>query len=111
LPSTGGDVIAAARGDGSLNERFEVAQGKAHGAISIGIGSRAIMARAEQQPHFIAAVGRVVGPLVLVPGGVPIVDADGRALGAVEVSGDTSGPQPRPRPLRYCGHRRRHQVS
>ena len=55
------------------------------------MGSRALMERAEQQPYFIAAVTSVIGgSLVPVPGGVLVRDADGRVLGAVGVSGDTS---------------------
>src|SRR5690606_29144293 len=46
----GGHVVAVEREDGSSNKRFEVAFGKAHGALALGMGSRSIMARAEQQP-------------------------------------------------------------
>jgi uncharacterized protein GlcG (DUF336 family) len=86
----GGHVLAAEREDGSSSKRFEVAYGKAHGAVSLGLGSRALMARAEQQPYFIAAVTHSVGALVPVPGGVLVKDADGSLLGAVGISGDTS---------------------
>jgi uncharacterized protein GlcG (DUF336 family) len=86
----GGHVVAAEREDGSSNKRFEVAFGKAHGALALGMGSRALMARAEQQPYFIAAVGQSVGALVPVPGGVLVRDDSGTLLGAVGISGDTS---------------------
>jgi uncharacterized protein GlcG (DUF336 family) len=86
----GGHVSAVEREDGSSNKRFEVAYGKAHGALSLGMGSRALMARAEQQPYFIAAVTQSVGALVPVPGGVLVRDPDGALLGAVGVSGETS---------------------
>jgi uncharacterized protein GlcG (DUF336 family) len=86
----GGNLVAAEREDGSSNKRFEIAHGKAFGAISIGIGSRALMARAEQQPYFIAAAGAAIGgALVPVPGGVLIQDG-GTTVGAVGVSGETS---------------------
>jgi uncharacterized protein GlcG (DUF336 family) len=86
----GGNVIAAERSDGSPNKRFEIAHGKAFGAISIGVGSRALMARAEQQPYFVAAAGAAIGgALVPVPGGV-LVQSDGETVGAVGISGDTS---------------------
>ena len=52
----GGHVVAAEREDGSSIKRFEIAFGKAHGALSLGMGSRSMMGRAEQQPYFIAAV-------------------------------------------------------
>lgn len=86
----GGHVLAVEREDGSSTKRFEVAYGKAHGAVSLGMGSRALMARAEQQPYFIAAVTNSVGALVPVPGGVLVKDADGTLLGAVGISGDNS---------------------
>ncbi|PRA17478.1 GlcG protein [Brevundimonas sp. MYb27] len=86
----GGHVLAAERQDGSSNKRFEVAYGKASGALALGMGSRALMARAEQQPYFIAAVSRSVGALVPVPGGVLIKDEAGALVGAVGISGDTS---------------------
>jgi uncharacterized protein GlcG (DUF336 family) len=86
----GGHVIAAEREDGSSNKRFEVAYGKAHGAVSMGMGSRALMERAEQQSYFVSAVNHSIGPMVPVPGGVLVKAADGTLLGAVGVSGDTS---------------------
>jgi uncharacterized protein GlcG (DUF336 family) len=87
----GGHVLAAEREDGSSMKRFEIAVGKAHGALSLGMGSRAIMNRAEQQPYFVAAVTHAVGGnLVPVPGGVLVRDGAGTLLGAVGVTGDTS---------------------
>lgn len=87
----GGHVLAVEREDGSSNKRFEVAYGKAHGALALGLGSRALMARAEQQPWFIASVTSAVGgALVPVPGGVLVRDTDGSLVGAVGISGDTS---------------------
>ena len=87
----GAHVVAAEREDGSSNKRFEIAFGKAHGALALGMGSRALMARAEQQAYFIAAVtGAVGGALVPVPGGVLVRDGAGTLLGAVGVTGDTS---------------------
>ncbi|MCJ2110086.1 heme-binding protein [Methylobacterium sp. E-025] len=78
--------------DGTSLRRAEIAMGKANGALALGLGSRAIHARAEAQPYFVAAVSHVVGPaaLVPVPGGVLVRAADGRLLGAVGISGDTS---------------------
>jgi uncharacterized protein GlcG (DUF336 family) len=87
----GGHVVAAEREDGSSNKRFEIASGKAQGALALGMGSRSLMARAEQQPYFIAAATAAVGgSLIPVPGGVLVRDTAGTLLGAVGVSGDTS---------------------
>ena len=87
----GGHVVAAEREDGSSMKRFEIGFGKAYGALSLGMGSRSIMVRAEQQPYFVAAVTSAVGgTLVPVPGGVLVRDLDGDLVGAVGVTGDTS---------------------
>ena len=87
----GGSVVAVEREDGSSLKRFEIAFGKAYGALALGVGSRALMARAEQQPYFVgAATAAIGGALVPVPGGVLVRDADGILLGAVGVSGDNS---------------------
>ena len=76
--------------DGTSLKRAEVAMGKGHGALALGIGSRAVGKMATERPHFIAAVTHVVGPLVPVPGGVLIRDRRGDLVGAVGISGDTS---------------------
>lgn len=87
----GGHVVAAEREDGASIKRFEIAVGKAHGALALGMGSRAIMARAEQQAFFVTAVTAAVGgSLIPVPGGVLVRDGAGTLLGAVGVTGDTS---------------------
>ena len=77
--------------DGVSQIRWRIAYGKANAAIQLGLGTRALMARAEQQAYFIQAMnGLADGDFVPVPGGVLIHDADGNLLGAVGVSGDTS---------------------
>jgi uncharacterized protein GlcG (DUF336 family) len=87
----GGHVVAVEREDGSSMKRFEIAFGKAYGALSLGMGSRSIMGRAEQQPYFVAAVTSAVGgTLVPVPGGVLVRNDGGDLVGAVGITGDTS---------------------
>ncbi|MDP4024826.1 heme-binding protein [Methylobacterium sp. NEAU 140] len=87
-----GALKSVAVEDGTSLRRAEIAMGKANGALALGLGSRAIHARAEVQPYFVAAVSHVAGPAALVPvaGGVLIRSAEGRLLGAVGISGDTS---------------------
>jgi uncharacterized protein GlcG (DUF336 family) len=86
-----GAVKAFAAEDGTSLRRFEVASGKAHGAIAMGMGSRTLGKMAVERPHFVAAVTHAVGgSLVPVPGGVLVRDAAGELLGAVGISGDTS---------------------
>lgn len=87
----GGHLRAFEREDGASNLRFQIAFGKAHGALGLGVGSRALMNRAEQQAYFIlAATAAFDGGLVPVPGGVLVRDKKGDLIGAVGVTGDTS---------------------
>ena len=86
----GGAVILLEREDGSSPLRPKVAHGKAYGAVMLGIGSRALMKRAEQQAFFIQSVNALAdGALVPVPGGV-LIREDGDVIGAVGITGDTS---------------------
>lgn len=86
-----GAVVAAASEDGTSLKRFEIALGKARGAVALGLGSRAIGQMAIDRPHFFAgAVHAVGGEMVPVAGGVLVRAADGAILGAVGISGDTS---------------------
>ena len=87
----GGHVRSVEREDGASNNRFEIAFGKAYGALALGMGSRSLMARAEQQAYFISSAAAAIGgKLVPVPGGVLVKDETGTVIGCVGVSGDTS---------------------
>ncbi len=83
-------VVAAASEDGTSLKRFEVARGKASGALAFNLGSRKLGEMAVDRPHFFAGAAHAVGALVPVAGGVLVKDADGTVIGAVGVSGDTS---------------------
>ncbi len=86
----GGHPVCAKREDGSGIVRFEIAVGKAYGALGMGWGSRTMMERAAQNPNFLTAiVGASGGRLVPNPGGVLIRDVNNAIIGAVGVSGDT----------------------
>jgi uncharacterized protein GlcG (DUF336 family) len=89
LDARGCIKISAAQ-DGTSLLRSEIAHGKAYGALALGMGSRALFQRAQEQAYFIGAVNTLAqGRMVPVPGGVLIQDG-GVLLGAVGVSGDTS---------------------
>ena len=86
----GGHVVCAKREDGSGIIRYDIAFGKAYGALGMGWGSRTSMERAAQNPNFFAAVEAASGGrLVPNPGGVLIRDAGNVIVGAVGISGDT----------------------
>ena len=86
----GGYLKALAREDGTSNLRADIAQGKARGAVSMGIGSRALYERAQEQPYFIQSMNTLSnGSLVPVPGGVLVRDGN-TIIGAVGITGDSS---------------------
>ena len=59
-----------------------MAYGKANGAFQMGMGSRALFNRAEQQAYFINAVNALTdGNLVPVPGGVLIRNSNNDIIG------------------------------
>jgi uncharacterized protein GlcG (DUF336 family) len=87
----GGHLVAFKREDKSGILRFDIAFGKAWGALGMGFGSRALAGRAAKQQMFYTTLAAVSGGcLVPVPGGVLIRDQAGGVIGAVGISGDTS---------------------
>ncbi|KAB2698601.1 heme-binding protein [Ochrobactrum sp. Kaboul] len=87
----GGNLKAFQRQDGTSILRFEIASGKAFGALAVGTGSRWLHNQAKDRPHFLEGLSGVSGgKIVPVPGGVIIKNSDGEIVGAVGVSGDTS---------------------
>ena len=86
----GGHLVAFQREDGSGILRFDIATGKAWGALGMGFGSRELFNRTQANPTFMAALSTVSGGrLVPVPSGVLILE-DGHIIGAVGISGDNS---------------------
>jgi uncharacterized protein GlcG (DUF336 family) len=87
-----GAVRHASVQDGNSLMRFEIAHGKAFGAVGMGLGTRTMNQMALDRPHFMNAfVAATGGRAVPVPGGVLVRDpATNALLGAVGVSGDTS---------------------
>ncbi|QKV20103.1 GlcG/HbpS family heme-binding protein [Oricola thermophila] len=87
---SGGHLVAFQRSDGSSFMRYEIAAGKAYGCLALGVGGRWLNAQAQSRPHFLENLSAVSGGrIVAVPGGV-LVKQDGRIIGAVGVTGDTS---------------------
>lgn len=86
----GGHPLAFERADGASPGRFEIARGKAYGAVMLGMPGSAQMKRAEAQAYFMqAANGAFGGKVVPVPGGILLRDG-GTVVGALGVTGDTS---------------------
>jgi len=87
----GGHLVAYKREDKSPILRFQIATGKAYGALGMGMGSRRLFERSQKNPIFVQMLGMVSdGRVMCVPGGVLILDAQGDTIGAVGISGDTS---------------------
>lgn len=87
----GGHLLAFERQDGSSTLRPRIAAGKAAGALALGVSSRQIAVMAEERPVFIGALSAMPGQdMVPAAGGLIVIDKQGRTLGAVGVTGDTS---------------------
>jgi uncharacterized protein GlcG (DUF336 family) len=85
----GGHLVAFKRQDRTGILRPQIAQGKAWGALGMGLGGRALAQRAEMAPAFFVALASASeGRMIPVPGGVLIRNADGDVVGAVGISGD-----------------------
>jgi uncharacterized protein GlcG (DUF336 family) len=86
----GGHLIAFKREDGAGIVRFDIAFGKAWGALGMGYGTRELAQRAAKAATFVTVLAAVSqGRMVPSPGGVLIVDTDKSVIGAVGISGDT----------------------
>ncbi len=86
---TGGHLIAFKREDGAGFARFDIAYGKAWGALGMGFGTRELAERAARFPAFVTAVSMATqGRMIPSPGGVLIINADNDVVGAVGISGD-----------------------
>ena len=88
---SGGQLVAFKREDGCGVLRFDIAFGKAWGALGMGISSRTIRDRLANRPAFQGALAAASGGrFVPVPGGVLALDAKRRVVGAIGISGDAS---------------------
>jgi uncharacterized protein GlcG (DUF336 family) len=77
--------------DGTSLMRFDIAFGKAWGALGMGFGSRELARRSEGAGLFFNSLQAMTGGrIVPVPGGVLVRDGAGLVVGAVGVSGDSS---------------------
>lgn len=87
----GGNPIAFQRQDNASNSRFQIAAGKAAGALALGVSSRTVEKMAIDRPHFVGAfVSQTPFGLIPAAGGLIAKDAAGDIVGAVGVTGDTS---------------------
>ncbi len=87
----GAHPIAILRDERAAISRPEIAIAKAAGCLGMGFGGRELQRRAEALPQFFNALAAIFPKgMVALPGGVLLRDAEGRLLGAVGVSGDTS---------------------
>src|SRR5262249_57275254 len=83
--------VAFKREDKSGLLRFDIAFGKAWGALGMGFGSRTLAARAAKTPQFFTMLAAASeGRMVTNPGGVLIRTAAGDIIRAVGLSGDLS---------------------
>ena len=87
----GGRVKAFQKQDGASLMRFEIAYGKAFGALALNRSSRQVLAKAKEKPAFMQSLAELAdGPLFLEAGGQLIRDPSGEIVGALGVTGDVN---------------------
>jgi uncharacterized protein GlcG (DUF336 family) len=87
----GGHLVAFKREDKSGILRFDIAFGKAWGALGMGFGSRTLAGRAAKTPQFFTMLAAASGGrMISNPGGVLVRNAASDIVGACGISGDTS---------------------
>jgi uncharacterized protein GlcG (DUF336 family) len=87
----GGHLIAFKKQDNASLLRFDIAYGKAWGALGLGRSSAQIAKLADDLPQFVAAATAAsAGRIIPVAGGLLVRGADGSVMGAVGVSGDSA---------------------
>ena len=87
----GGRVKAFQKQDGASLLRFEIAYGKAFGALGLNRSSRQVLQKAREKPLFMQSLVELSdGPLFLEAGGQLIRDPDGEVVGALGVTGDVN---------------------
>lgn len=91
---SGAHLVALQRQDGVSFLRADICQGKAWGALAMGVDSSALAQRYAtdmQQQGFIHGLQALAdGRIVALPGGVLVRDADGNLIGALGVAGGPS---------------------
>ena len=86
----GGSLRAFVREDGASMFRFDVALGKAWGAVGMGVSSRTLSQRAKENPNFFVTLAATAqGKFLPQTGAVVIKDLAGAIIGAVGASGGT----------------------
>jgi uncharacterized protein GlcG (DUF336 family) len=85
-----GHLKAFANEDGASMFRFDIARGKAWGAVGMGSSSRILAQRAKDNPNFFVTLAATAeGRFLPQTGAVLIKSTDGQILGAVGASGGT----------------------
>lgn len=85
----GGHLVCLAREDRSSILRPEIAIGKAHTALSLGVSSRNVDEIAAARPSFIASLAPISAHGIIPAAGGILISLASGIIGAVGVSGDT----------------------
>jgi uncharacterized protein GlcG (DUF336 family) len=87
----GGRMKAFQKQDGASLMRFEIAYGKAFGALALNRSSRQVLQKFREKPYFMSDLHDLSdGPLFMEGGGQLIRDATGEIVGALGVTGDVN---------------------
>ncbi|MEM5475933.1 heme-binding protein [Pacificibacter sp. AS14] len=87
----GGHPIAFSRANDAAPGRYAIAHGKAYGAVMLGMSGTTLNGIAKARPEFMTSLNTALGGTVVpVQGGVLVKSTDGKIIGSVGVTGDTS---------------------
>jgi uncharacterized protein GlcG (DUF336 family) len=85
-----GNIVSAQRQDGASMFRFDVALGKAWGAVAMSCSSRSLGKRAKDNPNFMITLAATAkGKFLPQTGAVLIRSPEGEILGSAGASGGT----------------------
>ena len=85
-----GNIVSAQREDNASMFRFDIALGKAWGAVAMSCSSRALGRRAKDNPNFFLTLAATAkGKFLPQTGAALVKDAQGNILGSAGASGGT----------------------
>jgi uncharacterized protein GlcG (DUF336 family) len=87
IVDAGAHVVAVSRMDGAALGSVELSQAKARTSVLFAQPTRNLVAAVQPGAPLFGIETGTRDPLVFVAGGVPVIDADGRLVGAIGVGG------------------------
>jgi uncharacterized protein GlcG (DUF336 family) len=87
IVDAGGHLVALSRMDGAALVSVEVSQAKARTSVMFAQPTRGLAAAVQPGAPLFGIEAGARDPLAFIAGGVPVIDSEGRLIGAVGVGG------------------------